>query len=1265
MPNPEMQTASRTAYNETMLLLEQAEAEKQNILNDIENIKAQKKIVDDLNNENKILKSIMTDYINNKDKIKEELEFDKKHLKEEIENFGNLFESPRFNAVEEFDFKEKELLYENFDDKKNLELYFGEIQNLLKDNVKNSPAAEKDNAEKAQKYFEFTADENFLDLEKHSGDKHNLRKVIRDKYFNKDGIPKNFTSLGRLFTQNPNEYKNAIDKLINSITDESYKTYIETFDRYITAPKEVKDSKKTSIEIINNVIKNENSNREFYNDTLKGGIPSVDTLLKLKEKEPAYYNLCQQPINDVIGRYNIEMTKIAEAANSISNTSPEPRAFDFDSLDDYFSKKAETQRMKSELGLDNHNKKDPNNIIRGQIKGFINTYNQNNKKLPNSFSALTTLYSKDKIEYENAISVIRSLIDENTRQDENTRLKEYLNKFDVVVKSEARSIEDGKAIDELIAGKNKENLAQTIKLREESKNKTQFTTVNEYQKYIENRDKEIYSEFEKGMKKAESKKKKAEIKLKILNTGGEFLDGLTDKVKEAAIAMSLGRIKGELKSVQDEIDILKNKIKENESAATANRLRAGDNLNTASQNANNLPIAGLAVKASAEQKSSSQKQINTVRELKAELEAKQAEYDEKLKQSKAAVKEKLLEFFNADKSVSNEKDRVDIKAKNTYEKDIEDAVNPTLDNLSQLAAQADKNLQARKNMEEEAAQKSKARKDNKIKETAINWSDKIDVIFSEKNMGRIDSAANIIGKVVNFVSDSGSNDEFNINNTLQSVTDSINELNNPDENAKEERTVDKIIELSKSLCQLIENTNQTVKNMIDEAKTDYELTNADYENYKTEKKRIDELLNDQSEAEITDENGKVIDKQKVGKWKGATSVYATAKYTLNSYSRMIDQDEKNLKRIKKMIEEIEKRIDKRIEKVQKAEKAIKLENELADKLSEKEKAMEELQELAHRTRLNLMAENKNEANVPFEITEEALADKETDGIGMISKLSGTDLGQNPSEKDLKDALNKIYINGMNASMFFNIDNMPEKGDPAAMKEKFDQIGNAFKEYFEETIGIEKPSNDKKQHNEFKDRLNGQIIAVESQNFLLKPVVLDLELNSKALKDCPKKPVMPEELKREVKQPKEPEIVQGLFKGKINRENKAKYEREMAEFERYSEVKRAYETELRNYNKYRKENKIISFNEKSVEMCKNFNNTRLEAAKSNFDAAQQEKMNENDKNGDIRQINLSEVVKFSRNTSIKSAPAPTKPAPQADKAKEEKTTEIKEPSLNAH
>lgn len=1158
-----------------------------------------------------------------------------------------------------------------------------DIFSVLKTNAENANESDKEKANALADYFKnlqtIDADRDFLELDNHSSSnaKHKTRSEIRNfiKAFNKAKKKDSskiidfdtFKHFGELAAENMEQFKSVSQKIKMAISDdqkldaqtkEAFGEYVERFESYCVLNAEQGKLKDASEKEINKLIGLENASRKSASKVFDGNIPTIDELDKLKAKSKSdslngrLAELYQVSINDVISQNNEN-----ESMVSITNSSDKQNIFK--TIEDYYSEVENIKQKNKELHFEDkgeyHNK-------RAAIRGIIEEYNSkqtsSEKKLPENFAKLTKLNDKDPVSYSRKAEIILNLI-ENSGKENAKDLEEYFESFDEVKKGET-DLKRGKAfIDDAIKKKNEEMAAAKKDYSSQKKQSDEieakyggelnadnssnyFIKLNEISERLE-------QDFQSRLSAAEDVMNKAEFKKGLLDICGKVVDKVSDLAKECAITLCLSQIKGELRGKEENITTLKTEIEKRESfLKTAKRLNSAAQSNIARDVARgdivversnegfaiNSSQANMELVGNAQRNNMAETAQQELSEMRIQLEQAEKEYKELTAQKKEQAKDLLLAAFGekapAAELDSDEMTNVNTDANRVFnfitqiESEISKDSDTHIADVSSVQEQINRNYKFWQDARKEAGLLSEGRENDDSKAKAESMSEKVSKLFTESNLTKVDKVVSVVETAVNTVrkltSKNKAYTDISVEETLASLKAKAEELNNPE--AAKEHTLNRVVDIVKEFSVFLENTNKSVKNSVNSANFDFAMA---VEEHALLKKEAEELKSFKAD----------YDKKSDKEVKSPNYIYNYAKHILNPDEAEIEKHNENIKLMEscaKKADEMAKAVRDNIPEAKNlADNAYREYTEkkpvLEAQLKEKNAEIEKLENDLHKEKKNIILEESTKEIIPCSISKEELADKKLDGVGILSKLSGVAFGEKPTENELRAALDKIYINGITASQFLQIDNkLSAAKDEDAVREKFGEIGRLFKECFEETLSAKEPK-DKKTN-----ILTGQIIAVENENFMLCPV----QLTSVEIENAPNMPVMPVRPVH-AQPPEKPENMDGFFKRSVRKEYERalqQYNLQVAEEDRaYSESLNKYKSDLAKY-KSSPYYDALEYNAQCAHICKDFNNVRIEAAKAEYDKLKTFTMNKQEKQENVRRIKLDEAFKLSAKSSQK-------------------------------
>jgi hypothetical protein len=1149
----------------------------------------------------------------------------------DVERLGNLVSAPLFDEAErtrlQSEFKKEQKLISPFSKKgKEAEAeYKDELMKVLNENLENAAEADEAHARALIDYVStpdednsayFKQEEEFLALnQKHSGDKHKLRGYIKDAITeynkaNEDKIVPLFKDLNEIAKTDINEFNrqaSLIDSAIAASTKfdgnrkEEMNHYMKRYTNYINEKNREKSRESRREKFpgeIDTIVERANKKRQAHNNRVLGEVPSLDDMDKMYDKDKVGYGFESENIDDIIKRYNAyaegELRAKANDKNaSVGNTQKDAIDFlPFDTLAEYRSKLAENKAARAALKQDEGKSKEIRSLLSGGDKG---------NSLAEKFDKLEEICKTDEREYNNTLKEIKQTVDEKGGANKNA-LKDYLRDYDIAITNGKNLGKAREALDNYIE---KENTA-TKNRRNEVKQRLDeieaLTTAKAREEALVKRSNELEQEFNENYKAAKSDAKKANIKETLLNAGSDAIDKVYNAFNDLTVTMCVSAIKGQLAGEKEELDKIDDEIKQKKQALEdIDRINAADRLDidkAVRTRAVKLDEVGGVVAADsdevnktfvsdAERKALAENLEREIHELTARYEKASQDYAKHVEEEKAAAKEALEDFFgvgsvksadDVDEAKDKDGQAFDSKQADELRREIEAKVNEGLKSPAEKGAkQAEASLKQKTQAVAEAEQKSKeADIQERIQRVESN-SEKLSKLYTEKNLTTMDTVTSFLQKGIEFCTSIGkdkSSDEgtkIDVKKTLEDAKTGLENLNKPKEQKEPNKHIaTQVTDVCKEFRKTLGNVSKGIKTKAVAAQADARLKNLRVQSFEKEKQGMEEFKKNSNDSTKTPNylNSKVNHIVNTD----AAVVYGHQKEAehIDGY---IKETEERKAQAAKDVEAEQKKFDAQ-SKVTK-EKLSEHEKDIAEKNKELEALGNRLHEARSKVVRDYTEENGNKEPEPLKVNGEDMKKNGFNGLDMLNKLTGEQFTKDTPQGDMKRALDKIYINGVSASQMFALDGALDgiKDKPDEVLKKYNEIGETFKQCFDETLAL-KDTKDKKSN-----MLTGQIIAVEDENCMLKPVV--------------------------------------LTNGNIENE----YHNDFSN--RSSFKTAAYKDAL-------------NFNANCIDMCKSLNDVRREAAKAQYDKQAVQSMNKEEKKANVRRITLDNAIKQS--TGIFNKPA---------------------------
>ncbi len=1109
-----------------------------------------------------------------------------------------------------------------------------------------------------------------------------LIKQFNDSHDKSERLPSSFTEMKEVRKKEMifNDLQQRMQQVLGDKPE--LMAYFNDYMQYVDLENELGDRDHDATTKVDMEIEKDNITRRASYNARMGVIPPLSELEKMSDDYERYSEatIYWRAIDGIIHGYNFRVSRQAKieaekAISAVGNTGKAAQADDmlpFDSMSAYEQARDDLHDKYKGLRLDSSKKDKEKHEIRGEIRKLIADYNKahqrDGNKLSSTFTDLIKLGETDYEKYTRQAGVIAGLIGGSEQRE---RLGTYFADFDAYVRLKHNVEFMHDKLKDLIEDENKKRKGIMSEMEKREKEIREVTTLAGYQAAVQEKSRMMQEEFEKELKDMEKDMSKAAFSKNIYSVASEAMSGISDRIKDAAVALCVAQAKGELKTLEDTIQTLTAEIAEDERALEASNRAVATNRQSALKGVSLYDVeanrvgGGSAIEdddvnkmilKNARYMSDSAALVRDLAEKRKELDEIRAEYNKNLELKKAEVKSMVmglyaLDFATGEVDTSAEKLRVKI------ESSVSDKSEGIVDRAQR---QAELNYQAGERARDEAEELARLSRDKLRAQRAEELGTKISAMFSQKNLERADTLASVVEKAVNIVNrsvkgaDSGedSPEVFDIGEKLDGLREKLDELNNPSQD-KGEHIANRIVDVAQSLCTLAESIDDSFKAKAIGADKAYQLKKIQHQDLMNVRDTVESMK--EASADAKNE---------------PTFFAAKVKYVLNADAGMVDATKKRIDHFSACIDEIDREIDGAEKKISAMDSPLSplalarigLEDtrkKAAYVMDIRRENIVKYKEALEEERISTVLEAENTEVRPVEITREQLSGKNFKELGVISALSGVDLGEDPTNEQLREALDRIYINGITATQFFRMDEMmvSHKDDPMAIRDKFREIGDIFKEHFVQNLAPGDGSSSRK------DPLESTILAVENEDFLLSPIVL----KTPELENVPvmgKKPqlILPDP-------PKEPEKHTGLFSGRKNKELQESYNRAKEEYdEEVAAIRQRYEAEYAGYlsSKAAYEgypyHKTLEFNRNNIDMCRDLNQSRIEAAKAVYDVDKHMSLNEGERSANVRRMALNEAVEQSKGRDIAHYKAARGAVQHLEKPQETKQASPSSPSL---
>lgn len=931
------------------------------------------------------------------------------------------------------------------------------------------------------------------------------KKSIIEKFYELEGsidnekIPETFTDLGKLKGA---EYELAcirINKILantpkDGIFDEITKTRttVKSLDEYfaMTNKKDLTDDEKKVMVAKKYVIKKLIKESNETNKENKVIIKNEKEIEKLK-----------QDLKNAIAKEDAADKDIQNALKEYKSIGEKKLKEEEKNIDEKIKTAQETLEAKK-------------NNIKTIVEGAKNIQKRNVEDAKTKYEGNKIIHEVHKEKIENLIKQNNKIKSDHSNEDK-AKLKELEktadtakkeqekaeNEINVILKETNKEIGKSKAYKELMKSEDKE-FNTDKKAEDEKQNERRKTIENAIKQDNKNAEKlyeQINEQISDDMKKSRKDAKK------------EYLFKSVKKVKDSALNSVFGTFSKTIYEALETFETAKfygenetrlQIIKENEEEIEKNNIT----LQSIEGKKNEYRKKIMEYKQNEEEyKKDEEKEKEYTENSKkyAELEKQSKVIRDSTQERTERINDlnKICENFEINKSAMIQERKEEIR--NEFEKYYEstvvheekitlakiEAIKEASEGNQELSIMADEKINLEKEdietMKEEVDKyrKEKDEQIDKINEVSEN----IASILTENNLSKMETAIKGIVFVANLVID-----------RINKKNEDGNKEN--EENKKDEQPIEKIDlqatmeNVDKSLgsesysyidsgVRLLRKINETIiKPYAKEFNDDYKATLKEHD---ISKIRLNAVLADEEEFKKYSANVS-LESQK-------TLLDAKLEMDNANIENLLENNKAERELINNAITKAEEKKSKMSEAVNEAKnKNIAKAEQIKDKLNE----IDNMNKAFNKEFVDTVkaADEEDKKNKPVVLDkEDVIKTRENDtDFSFLSKLTGVEMNQNSEMADVLDAMSNVYINGINACAYFDLQgkyiNALRADDKEAAKQDFmkqvlecgDSIQDCFKAPFDKDV---------------KGPLVGQIISVENDSMLLSAVTLKSDLES--------------------------------------------------------------------------------------------------------------------------------------------------------------------------
>lgn len=878
----------------------------------------------------------------------------------------------------------------------------------------------------------------------------------------KQEIPETFTNLKKLAQKNPRMYEvkvNQLNQMIQSkMTDaqRSSADFPKSLSEYL--------EKETALETLRNEVKKAKKER-------KGNV-FLEKSKQLKEEEEKF-NENKKQIKAWIKEENKQNSSKLE-----QNYKTKKKEFET----------AEKELKESRENLEAAGKKyntDPVKTLKDQIAQMEKEHKAHERLLADRVSQWNR-QKKEALSKSQAFQERQEKVRRDIQKAVNKKMTEAIKGLgeDSVMALEMNQQEverQKQGLEELLKEENRRILARNAEITK--KNREVFRQAinqnnREVQKYWDGQESQLKSDC-----------RKADFMKSVIGVAASAMEGVTSGFRDLVMTMTDALIKGEVEeerekaaAIQKELDDVKRRLEERVGHMdTASREEGQDKVQT---DVNALTQDLTQAEELEKRIDPLQNALVAQNQIVSEMEQR---LEEKIRNNHAEIDEAFGSVMPYDEKQA-EKYLEQMEA--IY---IEAAGN---DSLKQKLAEAGV-LGERQNMEAMTAENRKMMEDLQKSMTFIqSGSDKAASLLKPSSVEKINTFIDISMKLVNFalkksteaqnaakgVAAPRSSSEINLSEQLNSLKE---KLQNP-EASTTPQVVQQLMALGVQLCGTLKDINQGIQDYSKEAHSKAMDKRCELENTQNLHKDF-EAFQEEIKDDPEMQNKSYAEQLKIFLNKNSES----AKKIVDEQTSLLQQA------VEKAEINVQKEREETDLKRQIQEESLERTTEAGNNYKQKKQALKQ-------AFLETVRENAEKPNGPVTITSEELAlsggNGRENGFAFLSKLTGTELNENTDLGTAMDAFSRVYINGLNASAYFQMGSRYQeavKGDPDAQKRFLQEMadhGEDLRSAMESTmypLAGRTLSDGAKQ-------LSGQMIAVENSNMMLQPVLMEMPLSNAKL-----------------------------------------------------------------------------------------------------------------------------------------------------------------------
>ena len=689
------------------------------------------------------------------------------------------------------------------------------------------------------------------------------------------------------------------------------------------------------------------------------------------------------------------------------------------------------------------------------------------------------LQHKENVSKEEAVEVSRQKEKDRLLKSVKKALSETIDAQSKVtieaLEMDQKEVERQKqGLEELLKEENRRILAANEKIREENRKifKTMMRQENdEVKKYWKGQEAQLKSDC-----------RNADFMKSVAGIAADTIGYVTESFRDLMMAMTDAVIKGEVEEEREKAEAIKGELDAVKRRQEERVFHMDEAVRKDGQERREISFSDM---------SQDLRRIEDLNEKKESLQNALIVQNQLVSEMDAGLEEKIRENHAAIDASFGSIKPYDEKEVEEYLSQMEAIYQEAAGNnsLQQKLSEAG-TLAERQNLENMTAENRKMMEElQKSREFIQAGSEKAVSLLKPSSIGKINTFIDTGMKVVNFalkksadakkaaagVSVPESASEINLSEQLNSLKE---KLQNP-EASTTPQIVQQLMEVGTLLCGTLKGINQEVQDYRKEAHSKAIDKHCELENMQNLQKGFQAF---QEEIKDDPEMGKksYAEQLKVFLNQNSKSARQIVEEQTNFLQQAVAAAEINAQKAKDQTGSQKQNQKKQQEQVAEAE------NNYRQKKQELKQAF-----------LDTVRENADKPNGSVKVSSEELSlageNRKERGFAFLSKLTGTEMNENMNPEDAMDAFSRVYINGLNASSYFQMGSRYSeamKGNEEAQKQFLQDLaehGDDLRSAMEYTMY---PAAGRTL-SEGAKQLAGQMFAVENSNMMLQPVLLEI------------------------------------------------------------------------------------------------------------------------------------------------------------------------------